>query len=162
MNQTDELLKLLDAEGPRLFRLLARLTLRDDAADDLLQELFLKLHRSPGFASAQSRIAFASRAAVNLAFDWRRRAQRTDTAPLPDDLAGITRDPLEALIRREEIAVVFAAMESLSELQRLVLILHYVEQQSPEEIGSAIDKSAHQVRALCSKAVAALRAIFRN
>ena len=42
-------LSLLEAEGPRLYALLARITLREDVAEDLMQELFLKLNRSRPF-----------------------------------------------------------------------------------------------------------------
>ena len=56
-----ELLDLLDANGPYLFRLLHRVTLCEDAAEDLLQELFLKLPASDGFRSATNRLAYAYR-----------------------------------------------------------------------------------------------------
>jgi DNA-directed RNA polymerase specialized sigma24 family protein len=41
------LLKLLDEHGPKLDALLTRLTLRSDLAEDLLQDLFLKLRELP-------------------------------------------------------------------------------------------------------------------
>ena len=70
----EDLLGLLDASGPRLFRLLKRLTLREDVAEVLMQELFLALSRSPAFHRAKDPAAYAYRSAMHLAFAWRRLA----------------------------------------------------------------------------------------
>ena len=67
-----KILQLLDTSGPRLHRLLTRLTRREDVVGDLLQELFTRLWSSNGFDEAQDPYAYAYRAAVNLAFEWRR------------------------------------------------------------------------------------------
>src|SRR3954469_12111610 len=93
VNPTGRLLQLLDTDGRRLHRLLTRLTLRADAAEDLLQELFLRLRDSAGFRMADNPAAFAVRTAVNLAFDWRRKSQRRrEVAAVPDVAA--ESDPL--------------------------------------------------------------------
>ncbi len=42
---TNQVLSLLDEQGPRLYALLVRITLREDVAEDLMQELFLRLSR---------------------------------------------------------------------------------------------------------------------
>ena len=44
------LLEMLESVGPRVHALFTKLTSRVDAAEDLLQELFIKLLRSDGFA----------------------------------------------------------------------------------------------------------------
>jgi hypothetical protein len=49
------LLSILDRHGAELHALFCRLTLRADAAEDLLQDLFLKLRSSAGFARADNR-----------------------------------------------------------------------------------------------------------
>ncbi len=41
-----ELLELLDKSGANLYALLTRLTLREDIAEELMQELFIKLINS--------------------------------------------------------------------------------------------------------------------
>lgn len=50
-----ELLDLLETVGPRVHVVLTKLTGRVDAAEDLLQKLFLKLSRSGGFKTAPNR-----------------------------------------------------------------------------------------------------------
>jgi len=47
-----DLVAILDAHGAALHAVLYRLTLRHDAADDLLQELFVRLAGSRGFAAS--------------------------------------------------------------------------------------------------------------
>ena len=57
------LLALLQARGPALHALLTRLTLRADVAEDLMQELFLRLRRSAAFPRAGDPGGHATRAA---------------------------------------------------------------------------------------------------
>jgi RNA polymerase sigma-70 factor (ECF subfamily) len=158
LDSTERLLKLLDEQGPRLHRLLVRVTLRADAAEDLLQDLFLKLRASPGFAKAEDPAAFAVRAAVNLAFDWhRQRARRRDTVSLPAELVSAPTDPLAGLVEREQMEQLVAALQELPELQRLALVLRHLEHVSTEDVGKQLGKTPHQVRALCAKGLAQLR-----
>jgi len=44
-----ELLELLDKSGANLYALLTRLTLREDVAEELMQELFIKLNNTSRF-----------------------------------------------------------------------------------------------------------------
>src|SRR5580765_1950033 len=71
----NELLGMLERHGAELHALFARITLRADVAEDLLQDLFLKLRNAEGFARAANRKAYLFQSAIHLAFDWR-RAQR--------------------------------------------------------------------------------------
>ena len=73
---TSLLLKLLDEYGVRLHVLLAKIVMREDVADELLQELFLKLGRADGFAKSLRPEQYLFRSAINVAFDWRRRSRR--------------------------------------------------------------------------------------
>jgi RNA polymerase sigma-70 factor (ECF subfamily) len=155
----DGLLSILEMHGPELHRLFTRLTLRAGVAEDLLQDLFLKLRGTEGFAHAHNRKAYLFRTAVNLAFDWRRRQRPTE--PLPDEPAAPAESPLDRLIDAEELEQVLDALQHLSELSRQVVVLRYLQHQEFAEIAEQLDKSEHQLRGLCSKALAQLRAILR-
>lgn len=157
MDTTERLLKLLDEHGARLHRLLARLTLRADAAEDLLQDLFLKLRSSGGFQKADDPLGYAIRSAVNLAFDWRRKSSRRPEVALAFEQPAASEDPLLRLERREEKEQLLAAIAELPEGMRLCLALRYVEQFEAEEVARKLGKSPHQVRALCAKGIARLR-----
>ena len=71
-NRQKELLELLDRSGASLYALLTRLTLRGDVAEELMQELFIKLTKTSKLNSVKNWSDYAHRAAINLAFDWRR------------------------------------------------------------------------------------------
>jgi RNA polymerase sigma factor (sigma-70 family) len=154
------LLSMLDTHGAELHALFTRLTMRPAVAEDLLQELFLKLRGANGFERAGNRKAYLFRAAINLAFDWR-RAQRP-TEPLTTEPAAAPHSPLDHLIDAERMEQVVDAMQHLSELGRKVVVLHYLQQQDYAEIAKQLGKTEHQVRALCSKALGQLQTILHT
>src|SRR4051794_24488181 len=87
-NRQRDILRLLDTDGRRIHGLLYRLTLSVETAEELLQELVMRLMKSEGFAAARDSAAFAFRAAIHLAMDWRRRQKHRRIAGLNIDLAG--------------------------------------------------------------------------
>jgi RNA polymerase sigma factor (sigma-70 family) len=161
-------LELLEAEGPRLHALLARLTRREDAVGDLLQELVTRLCQSGGFARARNPSAYAWRAAANLAFEWRRR-QRANVRPLDEaqmeDAAALQAtgpSPLGTALEEEELRQVLDATAKLGDLARQAVILRYIEQESYEEIGRRLGKKPQHIRSITSKALAQLRRLLEN
>ncbi len=111
MNESAKrLLELLETVGPRVHILLTKITGRVDAADDLLQELFVKLLRSDGFAKAPNQEAYLIRSAIHLAFDWRKLNRRS----APYEESSQDRDPraiapIDALIQSESVRAVLLA-----------------------------------------------------
>ena len=100
-----ELLELLDRSGAGLYALLTRLTLREDVAEELMQDLFLKLNGAKNQGGIDCWYAYARRTAINLAFDWRRR-QATRRACSLDGLPERASDadaPLSRLVEAEEL-----------------------------------------------------------
>jgi RNA polymerase sigma factor (sigma-70 family) len=154
----DRLLEILKAHGAELYALLTRLTLRAAVADDLLQELFVRLWVAPVFERAGNQKAYVFRTAIHLAFDWRR--SRRPAEPLRQELAAPVDSPLEHLIGAEELARVLDAMEDLSELGRQVLVMRYLQQQDYTQIALQLGKTEHQTRGLCHKALGQLRSLL--
>jgi RNA polymerase sigma-70 factor (ECF subfamily) len=155
---TDKLLRLLDDHGGRLHALLAKLTLSEDAAEDLLQDLFLRLSNSNGLLRATSPERYLFRTAINSAFAWRKRNQRARAmGELSDGDTTQWEQPIDKAVRREEIERVLAAMDGLSETSRELLTLRYLEGLSYDQMADSLGSTPHRVRALCSKAIARLR-----
>lgn len=155
------LVELLESTGPHLHRVLTRLTLREDAAEELMQELFINLAQSEAFASAANPGAYAYRAAMNLAFNWRHSHQRAqDLVERFDPLVPRTDGPLAKLVADEDLQRVLAAIDELPELQRNIVTMRYVQQDSYEMIAGVVDKTPQQVRGLCHKAICSLRRVF--
>ena len=160
MPNSDKLLELLDRLGPSLHGLLTKLTLREDVAEDLMQDLFIRLSGS-NLDRVDNLDAYARTVAINLAFDWRRRKGASvslDTEDAPEPMAE-DRGPLAHLVRNEEVRKVFAAMERLNKTQRQVFVLRYIQELSFEQIAEATGKTPHHVRALCSRALARVRGV---
>jgi RNA polymerase sigma factor (sigma-70 family) len=159
----DQILTVLRTHGPSLHALLWRLTLRHDVAEDLMQELFLRLAHARQFVTAEDPAAYAARVAINLALDWRRRGARMYRhVAMPTDMAGAVRSPLAALLAAEETQAVLGALSELRGLGREVLVMHYVQEEPYEVIARCLDKDVHQVRALAHKALAKLRSRLRT
>ncbi len=153
-----KILQLLDMSGERLHRLLGRLTRREDVVGDLLQELFIRLWNSKAFDKAEDPFAYTYRAAINLAFEWRRR-QKASCQFLEENCPAVEDDPsaLGKMIQAEELEQVLNAASKLTDLARDVVVMHYIEQDSYEEIGRRLGKKPQYMRALCAKAMAQLR-----
>ncbi|OHB79328.1 MAG: hypothetical protein A2Z25_23120 [Planctomycetes bacterium RBG_16_55_9] len=153
-----QILQLLDTSGPRLHRLLGRLTRREDVIGDLLQELFLRLWNSRAFDKVEDPFAYAYRTAINLVFEWRRR-QQIACQPVEGKYPAARDNPstLGKMIQAEELEQVLDATSRLSELARDVVVMRYIEQDSYEEIAERLGKKPQHVRSVCAKAMAQLR-----
>jgi RNA polymerase sigma factor (sigma-70 family) len=157
-NNTERVLTVLGDSGQKLHALLLRLTLRADVAEDLLQELFLRLNRSAEFAGAANRTAYALRAAVHLAFDWRRQRKHPAVGLHEfEQVEGDSGSPLQTLVAREQMERVLEMVSTLKGVQRDAVVMHYIQQESFQSIAAQLSKTPHQVRALCHKGIRQLR-----
>lgn len=155
-----KILQLLDVSGPRLHRLLTRLTRREDVVGDLLQELFLRLCNSKAFDKAEDPFAYAYRSAINLGLEWRRQQHvckvlQNDCPTSQDDLSALGK-----IIKAEELEQVLDATSRLSDLARDVVVMRYIEQDSYEEIAERLGKKPQHLRSVCAKAMAQLREVL--
>jgi RNA polymerase sigma-70 factor (ECF subfamily) len=134
-----ELLELLDKSGANLYALLTRLTLREDVAEELMQELFIKLINSRSFDKAGNPEAYARRAAINLAFDWRRSRKRN---PLRLDQirepASNDSSPLGKLVQAEELDEILNAIGQLKKVPREAFVMRYIQQESYDYIAEQL------------------------
>lgn len=157
-NRQKELLDLLDRSGASLYALLTRLTLREDVAEELMQELFIKLSKASRFKKVKNWNAYAHKAAINLVFDWGRRQKR---APVPlDDIrepASNQESALSELVHMEELQETLDAIGRLNGQSRQALVMRYIQEQSYEHIAEQLGKTPHHVRAMCSRALSHLR-----
>ncbi len=152
----------MDRSGAELYSLLTRLTLREDVAEELMQDLFIKLSNSRSAAKIANLDAYARRAAINLAFDWRRaRARHAGigldqiTEPVADGTS-----PLGTLIDSEELQETLNAIGRLKKASREALVMRYIQQESYDNIARQMGKTSHQVRAMCSRSIGRLRDIL--
>jgi len=149
-----------EAEFGRAVKLAHLLTGSNDAAEDIVQECFVKLHHH--FASVEQPAAYLRRSVVNACRNWQRgrarelaRAKRSvagavDVALLGQDHPGGDVD-----------ARVLAAVDVLPFRQRAVLVGRYWLGLSEVELAAAIGCRPGTVKSLAARALATLREELR-
>jgi RNA polymerase sigma factor (sigma-70 family) len=156
----NHVLSLLAEHGPRLHALQVRITLREDVAEDLMQDLFLRLCHPHTLSRSVDPVGYAVRTATRLAFDWRRSQQRRrDTTEVKIEPASNDEQRPCRLEQREELQAVLDAIQKLSAVCRDIVVMRYLEGRPYEEISASVGKSLHQTRALCYKSIVRLRAL---
>ena len=146
---------------------LARYLCRDaDAAQDIVQEAFLRALRSFGSYRGDGDRAWLLAIVRNCHLDWRGRTARAERAePLFDDseeeradLPAAEETPERSFLRREEAARVRRQLESMPEAYREILVLRELEDMSYREIAEVTGLPIGTVMSRLARA----RALFQK
>jgi len=168
-----EFARIVASHRPQILRFLLA-SLRDvDLAETLTQECFLKAHRNwKHFRGESSALTWLMRIAINLQKDyWRNRRiqfwRKTQTNAVDLDeasewLPNGERNAEQQILAREQVAQVWRAVKSLSERQRTVFLLRYVEERELGEIAEATGLSEGTVKAHLSRALGRVRTEVRG
>ena len=154
---------------PQIYRFLLSSTRDPDLAETLTQDCFLKAHRNwSGFRGDSSAMTWLMRIAINLQKDhWRNRRMQfwrktqtnsVDLDEASDWLSSGEKSVEQKMMARERVGQVWKAVEGLSERQRTVFLLRFVEEAELSEIAQATGLSEGTVKAHLSRAVARVRA----
>ena len=147
--------RLFQQEGQSLVRL-ARLFVDDrNAAEDLVQEAFIRLARSAHRIRDESKAGPYLRSIVlNLARDNNRRGLVSLRHHLPvDDRRASTEDEIEL---REDQEQLIDALRGLPHRQRTALVLRYYEELGIDDIAEAMGISRNSVKTHLQRGLAAL------
>src|SRR6476659_3472037 len=149
---------LFHSEGRALVRL-ARLFVDDrDAAEDIVQEAFLRLARHAGRIDDVDRApAYLRSIVLNLARDHNRRGlvslRHHSTVGREVDVAT---DAADQLVRSEESRRVLQAVRDLPHRQRDCITLRYFEELSVDGIAATLGVSANSVKTHLQRAMTSL------
>jgi RNA polymerase sigma-70 factor (ECF subfamily) len=164
-----EFTRVVEQHRPQIFRFLLASTRDVDLAETLTQECFLKAHRNWGsFRGDSSAMTWLMRIAINLQKDhWRNRRMqfwrqtRTNSVDLDEAsewMPSGERSAEQQLLAKEQVKRVWQSVKGLSERQRTVFLLRYVEEQELSEIARATGLSEGTVKAHLSRALGRVRA----
>ena len=154
----DEVVALHSA---RVYRLAYRLTGNKHDADDLTQDVFVRVFRSLNNYTPGNFEGWLHRITTNLFLDGARRKQRVRFDPLgddaPDRLASREPEPDQTYADRTWDADVQRALDALSPEFRAAVVLCDVEGLSYEEIAATLDVKIGTVRSRIHRGRAQLR-----
>jgi RNA polymerase sigma-70 factor (ECF subfamily) len=160
--------RLFQRLAPSLLAFFQRSTGSAAVAEDLMQSTFLKLHDARGrWRSGEKLRPWVFAIAGNVRVDWARRQGRAaeeelDEGALPPAEADPPGGPDSSLLARERGERVRAALERLTEPQRVVIQLHRFEGLGFAEIGRALGISEGAVKLRAFRAYQELRALLAD
>ena len=150
--------------GERTLHLLYRFTSDEDAARDLLQDVFVKVYENMGSFEHRSQIStWIYRIAVQKSLEHIRAGNRKKRSGILLSLFGrehlvpiaVTSPfyhPGIKLENKERAAILFGAIRNLAENQRTAFTLHKVESMSYAEIAEIMKVSVSSVESLMFRA----------
>jgi RNA polymerase sigma-70 factor (ECF subfamily) len=155
----------------RLLGIMNHLIGNKDEAEDLAQEVFLRVYRTRQKYTPKAKFStwlftIANNLALNALRDRQRRQHMPlevkDSGPLgtrPNEQYADHRDkpPTHNLQQQEMAAVVRKALDSLNERQRVAVVLNKFEDMGYAEIGDVMGLTSKAVKSLLSRARGKLR-----
>ena len=149
-----------------------RMARNSAAAEDLAQEVFLRVYRSRESYEASAKFTtWLYRIATNLAVNHARdtRHERPEVSVSLDETAGddssgatlqlpdgsLTAE--QVMVQRERLQAIRSKVEALPEQQRLAVIMHKYQQMDYKEIAAVLKKSESATKSLLFRAYETLR-----
>jgi RNA polymerase sigma-70 factor (ECF subfamily) len=164
--QTECFAVLMDRHLAAIKKCIGSMVRNATDADDLLQEVLLKVWRHLStFRSESSFRTWMTRVAVNEALQSYRRQQRRPLCAATwnlDVLASPSESPLQSLTRAETTRVVRKAVVELPAIYSRVLILRDLEQLSIRETAQRLQSSVPAVKTRLFRARLMLLAVLRG
>lgn len=139
----DALGELYDRHRQTVYRTALAITGDSDTANDLLQDVFLRLFRFADHIDPQRALEpWLYRMTANLSYTWLRRDRRW-LRPLEDLADWLVSSawniPADTVELRDDWAQVQKAVSQLPVAQRVVVVLYYLNDLSLEEISEILD-----------------------
>ena len=140
------------------------------AAEDLAQEVFLRVYRSRASYEASAKFTtwlyrIATNLAVNHARDTRHERPEVQVSlDEPDEDTGTTLElpdghltAEQVMVRRERMMAIRSKVEALPEQQKLAVIMHKYQQMDYKQIADVLKKSESATKSLLFRAYETLR-----
>ena len=159
--------EIMHQHQKRVYRVILLLVKDRDAADTLTQECFLRAYQNLSQFRGECRIeTWLIRIAVNLVRDhsksrrvafWRKLVGPEDTAANEIKALASNPSPERVLLAKEELQAVWSAVNVLSNRQREIFLLRFVEELSLAEIADVLGLRVGSVKAQLFRALGSVR-----
>ena len=139
-------------------------------AEDLAQEVFLRVYRSrAGYEASAKFTTWLYRIATNLAMNHARdtrheRPENVVSLDQPDEETGLTMDVADStvsveenIVRRERMMAIRAKVQALPERQKMAVVMHKYQQMDYKEIAKVLKLSESATKSLLFRAYETLR-----
>ncbi len=152
-----------------------RMARNSAVAEDLAQEVFLRVYRSRSSYEASAKFTtwlyrIATNLAVNHARDTRHeRPENQISIDQPDEDTGLTVDvpdgsltAEETIVRRERMAAIRQRVQELPERQRMAVVMHKYQQMDYKQIAQILKLSESATKSLLFRAYETLRTQLKD
>jgi RNA polymerase sigma-70 factor (ECF subfamily) len=152
-----------------------RMTRNQSVAEELAQEVFLRVYRSrQSYAASAKFTTWLYRIATNLAVNHARdtkyeRPENTVNIDEPDTETGLTVDVADrslnaeqVILRRERLAAIRKHIEALPERQRAAVIMHKYQNMDYKQIAGVLKLSESATKSLLFRAYETLRETLKE
>jgi len=152
-----------------------RMTHNQAVAEELAQEVFLRVYRSrQSYAASAKFTTWLYRIATNLAVNHARdtkyeRPENTVAIDEPDTETGLTVDVADGslnaeqtILRRERLAAIRRQVEALPERQRMAVIMHKYQDMDYKQIAAVLKLSESATKSLLFRAYETLRETLKR
>ena len=152
-----------------------RMTHNQAVAEELAQEVFLRVYRSRQSYEASAKFTtwlyrIATNLAVNHARDTKHeRPENTVNIDEPDTETGMTVDVADAglnaeqtILRRERLAAIREQVEALPERQRMAVLMHKYQNMDYKQIAAVLKLSESATKSLLFRAYETLRETLKQ
>lgn len=158
--RTGALATLFERHHARLYRFALRMTGNRQAAEDLVQDVFMRMLKYRGSFKGEMELApWMFGIARNACADYLRRAA-LDPTPSEAAVAMLEREPAEEPTECDEAEIVRRALLALPVEGREVLVLSRYELKSYAEIAAALGCSVGAVKVRVHRSIKHLREIY--
>jgi RNA polymerase sigma-70 factor (ECF subfamily) len=153
--------QLYSATSAKLFGIVLRILVRRDLAEEILQDVYVKIWQRAGDfdRTRASPITWMATIARNRALDLVRRATPVsiDDAPEALDVPSDERGALDTVMLGEDVKRLMACLEQLEPDRREIVMLAYRDGLSRDAIASRFDKPVATIKTWLHRSLGALK-----
>ncbi|MCX6751401.1 MAG: RNA polymerase sigma factor [Candidatus Nomurabacteria bacterium] len=157
----NQFIELYDTHADAIFRFCYFKTGNRETAKDLTQDIFIKVFNYLEKEEIQNQKSFIYTIAKNIVIDFWRKNKSIPESHLPEGLfESITAEDNAEV--SDNYAIFLSLLDKLSESDREVILLRYVEDMSSKDMADLLNERENTVLVRISRAREKLRDLFNN